>query len=242
MSRAGDLYRLQEIDLALDMRRARLAEVEAALKDDSAAARAREALQRAEAALSQARDAAHLAEAEAQAVGQKMSGVEGTLYGGTVRNPKELLDLQAEAEYLSRRRRELEDRQLEAMVTVETAEAAVTVNQELLDDALVEQSRRIAALEQEKEQVAAGMERRGIEREAAEAQVRRDDRDIYDRLRKNRNGVAVARLVEGNCGACGVAPSAQRIAVALAGEGLVQCGNCERILYVDRAARFSEAE
>ena len=53
----------------------------------------------------------------------------------------------------------------------------------------------------------------------------------YEDIRKRRGGVAIARVAGGNCGACRVGiPEAVRKQAF--GDGLAQCPNCERILYV----------
>jgi uncharacterized protein len=55
-----------------------------------------------------------------------MQTSEASLYGGKIRNPKELQDLQVEIAALKRRTATLEDEQLEAMLAVEDAETQLT--------------------------------------------------------------------------------------------------------------------
>jgi predicted nucleic acid-binding Zn-ribbon protein len=75
------------------------------------------------------------------------------------------------------------------------------------------------------------LDRLAIDREAAEAAVSQDDRQIYQSLRRRKRGMAVARLEDGACSACGVSPSSSRAQAARHDDELTFCGNCERILY-----------
>ena len=54
---------------------------------------------------------------------------------------------------------------------------------------------------------------------------------LYEQVRTAKNGVAITRILEGSCGACGIAPSAARIQEARNNPDPVKCGNCGRILY-----------
>jgi len=240
MSRASSLYRLQEIDLALDSRRTRLGEVEVALQENLEVQEARAALAAAETERANAQKAAMLAELDVQATVEKHGGVQKLLYGGTVRNPKELQDLQNEAAALLRRRSTLEDRQLEAMILLETADARLGKAQDALAAAEADFATRCSSLLAEKSGLEMEIGNREMEREASEAQVLTEDREVYARLRKSKRGVAVARLSRGACSACGVAPSAQRIASARSQGEVIRCGDCDRILFVDSGPQSSD--
>jgi predicted nucleic acid-binding Zn-ribbon protein len=71
------------------------------------------------------------------------------------------------------------------------------------------------------------------EREAMLAPILAADREVYERLRPTKRGRAVSRLDDGNCSACGVAPSSSRGQDARQGNALILCGNCGRILCAD---------
>lgn len=231
MSRASTLFRLQEIDLDLDARLARLAEVEAALADTSALEAIQQQAMSAEARLAEARVAAMQTEHEVQQRSAKIAEVEGELYGGHVTNAKVLRDLQLDVESLKRRRGEAEERQLEALVQMENSEAELRKLQSALSEAENETASRKQRMLEESARLRTAVSRVTGDREAVLASVPADDLEAYQRLRRAKAGRAVARLEEGVCMACGVAPSSSRLQDVRQGAGLIRCGNCERILY-----------
>lgn len=231
MSRVANLYRLQTIDSQLDARRARLEAVRVALSQSAAVEQARGQLTLAESALKQARRDLQDAELAVQSQSAKISDVEARLYGGGVRNPKELQDLQRDAESLKRLRQSLEDRQLDAMGALETAEAAHALAHAALLAAVAEAEHSNAELAKEKRTLEHEIQRLEVEREAAEASLSPEDLRTYGDLRARKRGVAVSRLDDSVCSSCGVAPSSSRIQDARQGNQLIRCGNCERILF-----------
>ncbi len=231
MSRALSLYRLQAIDLDTDRARTRLKEIEAALGDSEALPRARSQLAEAEARLQASSRAAKSAEHAVASHQAKLEQAETALYGGRIRNPKELQDLQNEVEALRRYKPTLEERLLDALVELEEAE--------LLRESLAEEVSRLEALLsakrslliEERERVLADIERLGAEREAALASIADGDQHLYDRLRASRGSMAVALLQDDSCSACGMAQShSERQAIRMGGD-LVCCKHCGRILY-----------
>ena len=73
----------------------------------------------------------HAAEEEAHDQQIKINQAEAHLYGGAVHNPKELLDLQTDIEYLNEHLAGIEDQELDAMLKVKSSQAEVLV---LLED------------------------------------------------------------------------------------------------------------
>ena len=122
MSQPFKLFRLQQLDSQLDQGRGRLREIEATLNDSAALNQAQERASQAEAGLVTAQKTLNRAEENVQAQQIKIEQTEAALYGGKVRNPKELQDLQNESAALKRFLDTLEERQLEALIAVEEAE------------------------------------------------------------------------------------------------------------------------
>jgi predicted nucleic acid-binding Zn-ribbon protein len=223
--------RLQQIDLEMDAGRSRLAEIDRSLASDGGASAARAALDDAKAALAQARAAARALEAEVEAVALKAGDVENALYGGHVTHPKELQDLQDDLGSIKRRRAALEDRLLDAMVEAESGESAEKAALARMGEAEAALQQSHGALAAERSALEAALARMDGDREAAEAHVPTADRELYRALRQRKHGLAVARLEDGACTVCGVAPSSSRAQAARQGNEIIFCGNCERILY-----------
>ncbi len=242
MSRASALYRLQIVDTELDQRRAQLADVEASFAANPAVERAREELAAVRDELASARRAARALDDENQSHSAKIKENEDRLYGGKVRNPRELQDLEADIQALKRRRDELDEKQLEAMEAVEVAERQEAAAGEALSAAEAARADERRDLMKEKDALEALIGKLEGEREAALISVSADDRTTYDSLRRQKGGKAIALLVEGVCGLCGVAPSSSRIQAARQGGELVRCGNCGRILYAERGTGYTSTD
>ncbi len=231
MGRASSLHRLQSLDLQIDHKRARLRAISEILGDSAEVNRSRQALSDADAGLRAARMASRLAEEELAANKAKLEEAEKRLYGGSVHNPKELQDLQAEVESLSRFRSTLEDRLLEAMVDLETAESEQGSAQAALSQASGVTADRDKALVQEQAQLTAELERLRAEREAALENVTQGDLALYTQVRDNRGGLAVALVQDDTCGACGLTVAHSLRQEIRQGDNLVRCIQCGRILY-----------
>jgi len=233
MSRPLILYRLQQVDSQLDEIHARLEEIEAALKDDR---ELRDAAQRQEEAQEKLETAQReLRKAEAQVVDQqaKIAQNQRALYGGKVTNPKELQDLQQESEALQRYLGTLEDRQLESMIALEEAEAqhqaAITAHEE----AQRQSQHAHAELTEERAELQKKAERLQGQREAAVGNAAAEDLQLYEELRRSRGGLAVAKVVDKSCSACGTTLSQALAQAARSPQELNRCDNCQRILYAD---------
>ena len=123
MTPTNDLWLLQETDTALESRRGSLADAESRLgeTEDLAALRERVAELRAAARTAEAEQKD--IELEADALRTKIAAEEAKLYSGSIKNPKELKDLQSEIDQLKRHLSSVEDRDLEALATMDRAEA-----------------------------------------------------------------------------------------------------------------------
>jgi predicted nucleic acid-binding Zn-ribbon protein len=232
MSRAHSLFRLQEIDLALDRNNDRLEEIQRILTDS-------EELQNANANLSQAASTLKEIDAELKnaeyAVETQRSKIEETenaLYGGQIKNPKELQDLQMEVESLQRYLSVLEDRLLDVMVDLEQAEMDHETAQNVVENIEQLQQAEHRDLQTEQQNLLDENERFLIDRDAALASVSGEDLQLYQQIREKRGGIAVARLEkDGTCSICGLSPSASQQQLIRTGTHLEQCKHCRRILY-----------
>jgi hypothetical protein len=231
VSRASSLYRLQELDLAIDRASARLAEIDRLLGGSASVRAARAADEKARAALQLGQ--AGVKEAEHGVAGQraKLETAERALYGGSVHNPKELQDLQADVESLKRHLAVLEDRALETMMALEELEGAGSRAAEALASAETAQRTEHASLAVERQQLLARTSTLQAEREAALAGVAERDLALYSRLRESMGGNALALLRDDSCGACGVGLSAAECQTVRNRPEPVRCHQCGRILY-----------
>jgi uncharacterized protein len=232
MSQPFKLHRLQQIDTQLDQKRLRLAEIELILADDAELQVASRQLQSAESSLQEADRALRRAEADVQAQKVKIEQNEAALYGGKVRNPKELQDLQNESAALKRYLSVLEDRQLEAMIAAEEAETQHEQASSTLSDLKARRIEANAALLGEQTILFKDISRLENERSAAVSTIDQADVQLYEQLRLTRRGVAVAMIQDNACMACGSTLTPGTIQTAQSGGTLTRCTFCGRILYI----------
>jgi predicted nucleic acid-binding Zn-ribbon protein len=231
MSRAFKLFRLQQVDTQLDQHNARLAEIQRILSEDETMRSALLAHEDAEAALRAAQKA--LRESE-ELVKQQQAHIEAnqtSLYSGKVTNPKELQDLQKEAEVLTKRLHELEDIELNAMAAGEEKQAILAKVNETLEALKAQQAVEQRALHSENRQVSEEVARLEGERGSALSGIAEADLDAYESVRKAKRGVGLAKVENGSCSACGAELSAALIQGARSESELVRCDSCKRILY-----------
>ncbi|MEJ2599782.1 MAG: C4-type zinc ribbon domain-containing protein [Anaerolineales bacterium] len=231
MSQTFKLYRLQQVDSQLDRIHARLRQIQAAINDDQALKEAHKNLDQATSQLEAQRKILRQAEEQVRQQRLKIEQTESTLYSGKVRNPKELQDLQNEAAALKRYRSTLEDRQLEAMIAVEEAEATGQEREQALEKEQTDFQEKIAELTQEQGNLSSDLARLEVEREATTRSIETSDLALYEQLRKQRRGIAVAKVSDKACSACGSTLNASLLHAARSQSQIVRCDTCGRILY-----------
>jgi uncharacterized protein len=232
MSQPFKLHRLQLIDSQLDQKRSRLAAIEQILQDDSQLQAAQAVLAKSEQTLGDAQRILRQAEAEVQAQRIKIEQNQAALYGGKIRNPKELQDLQNEAGALKRYLAVLEDRQLETMIVVEDAEAEHDQASAELANLKARRIEDNAALLGEQSALLKDVARLEDERAATVSTIEEADLHLYEELRVSRRGNAVAQIQDNACAACGSTLTPGTIQTARSGGSLTRCTFCGRILYM----------
>jgi uncharacterized protein len=231
MSRMSVLFRLQEIDLELDIHRARLQDIELALGDSPAVNVARQQAAAAREQFNAARVQARSLELEVQTLNAKIAETEKRLYSGTITNPKELRDLEQDLASLRRRGQGIEEQELEAMIAAESAEGQMVAAETQLQQAEAAALQTQGTLLEERQHLQARAAQLGGEREAMHSGILAEDHQLYLRLRQTKHGRALARVAEGSCSACGEEVSSSQLQETRRGATLVRCGCCERILY-----------
>jgi predicted nucleic acid-binding Zn-ribbon protein len=231
MSQPFKLYRLQQIDSQLDRGRNRLHEINKVLQDDAALRQARQNIASSEQKLQSTRKALLSSEWEVNEQHIKIEQSESSLYGGKIRNPKELQDLQNEVAALKRYLTVLEDRQLDDMLALEEAENELEHDKQVMRQVEAQASSQNALLLQEQDNLLKEIQNQETERQAVISSIPREELILYDQLRKMRNGVAVARVTDRACSACGSTLSASLLSTARSANQITRCASCGRILY-----------
>ncbi len=232
MSHAKQLYQLQQVDSELDRAKLRLDEISKTLGNNSVVKNANAKAERATKLLTEAQLALRKAETEVAGQQDKIEKNHKALYGGAVKNPKELEDLQMESEALARYLTTLEDKQLEAMVRQEEREEAMGEAQENLDRVLQEVAAQNKDLTVEQSGLKESVERLKKERDEQAAEIPTDELKIYENLRKSRRGLAVTEVIDNSCAVCGATLTAALTQAARSPTMLAYCSGCGRLLHM----------
>ena len=112
----------------------------------------------------------------------------------------------------------------ETAARLKAAEASMTKDEALL-------ARERSALEADVSDKRTVLEQTARDRSALVPEIDGASRDLFERVLKARQGIAVAKAVEGHCSICHVRLRPQVYHLIVRNEEIVQCDSCQRILY-----------
>lgn len=233
MSVALGLYRLQQVDSRIDQIRLRLKSIDETLQNDFGLRTATEQFTEAEKKLVSAEHEMKKRDAEVESQRIKIQQAEASLYGGAVHNPKELQDLQKDVVSLKRHLETLESRELDSMAVVENAELELKSAAARLENEKSSRSSRNTDLTGEIEILQKDLERLESERKAVSENITPDFFTIYNQLRQQRRGIAVATINDSSCAACGTTLTPSQQQNARSTSQLFHCPTCGRILFAN---------
>ncbi|HEX9333851.1 MAG TPA: C4-type zinc ribbon domain-containing protein [Anaerolineales bacterium] len=233
MSAALGLYRLQQVDSQIDHIQSRLKAIHQLLENDAELRAANNQSETAENQLKEAERLLKQTEQEVEKQRIKLQQTESSLYGGLVHNPKELQDLQKDVVSLKRHLETLEERELEAMVVVETAEKDVQNAKASLARVVADRGDQFRGLTAESETLHKDLERFTSERNAVITDLATKAIQDYEQLRKQRRGIAVTTISEGSCASCGTILTQSLQQSARSASQLFYCPTCGRILFAN---------
>lgn len=229
MTKIHQLFQLQKLDSEIDEKKKRLGEVLKAQKEPSALLAMRKRAEAAATALQTWQNTHAELMLEVKSVTLKAAESETRLYDGSVTNPKELTDLQQEVESLARRKAVVESDIAGAQTNLEASQKEDSVATDELETAVVQWDEQSAHLKTEQNVLALDlhklMQGRKTKAEAIDAASLQE----YERLRKLKNGLAVAGLRVNMCLGCRTTVSANKVKEVDLGHE-VYCGGCDRML------------
>lgn len=230
MNRIDQLATLQDIDIRISENLRSRRAAEARLTDDGSLVAAQQALDLSTQSANEIRARLASLDLETRSITAKIGAVEARLYDGRTINPKELTGLEQDDEMLKRQKSEVEDRTLDAMVELENLEATRAADLARFERINAESSGAATHAHAELESLRQEASKLKAVREQLAAHIPAADLAIYERLRQEKKGRALAHVKGTACEACSVTlPSglASRVRV---GEELSFCTNCGRIL------------
>jgi hypothetical protein len=138
---------------------------------------------------------------------------------------------------------ELETKILEQMEQIEEAEKGLAEHEPEVARLRAERDQKLAAFEDETRARAAELERMRAERERIFAGLSPAVRSLYQRISTRiRDGVAVAEARNASCSACFISLRPQVMSEIRKGQEIIQCDNCNRILFYQHPAAAPQAQ
>jgi len=239
MSRTAELHDLQLVDLALDSRTARIREIDEQTARNEEIEAARAAHEEAQALHAQAQARLKESSHEAEETSHRIKVQEKRLYDGSIKNPKELGQIEEEVGHLKSRLRQLEESVIEAMLEAEDAANKEQKRAEELEAASQEWEQSKAGLLEERDKLLDQTKVLKVKRQRSVTTLPWADLQAYERLRRAKGGIAVAEVKGGLCGGCRVGVPSHILRLARSGNDLVPCPTCGRILFPVGEIKFS---
>ncbi len=231
MSLAGQLYKLQQLDLELQKKQQELSEVENQLSDNKALVAAESRLASQKEQLEDARKKQKSSEWELEDLQEKIRQIDSKLYGGKTKDPKELVNLEKEVKGLKSQTTTKEDALLGLMTQVEELEAKLKTGTEEVERLKREWEQTQETLRPRISEIEIALADLKGERNRLAEQIDSEAFNIYERIRLTR-GQAVVKVERGRCLGCHITVPTSQWQKAKAGD-LIQCNNCSRILYLE---------
>ncbi len=231
MSLPEQLHKLQRIDLDLQRKQQELDEAKNRLSDNKALVAAESRLSSEKEQLADLRTSQKTSEWELEDLQEKARQTNSKLYGGTTKNPKELVNLEKEAAMLKSQISRKEDPLLGLMSQAEETAARVNASAEEFERLKEEWQQTQETLGLRKSEVETVLGRLGETRAGLAKQIDSEVLDLYERIRLTKE-LAVVKIERGRCQGCHITVPTSQWQKAKAGN-IVQCSSCNRILSLE---------
>ena len=232
MTVVQQLYDLVGIDGGLERCRQSIASIDETLADDRQLRERRRAVEAARVVLGRQETVRRDLELSIGSFQEKGKELEEKLYGGSVRNSRELEGMNLELNLLRENQRKQEEELLSALEKIDETERKLGGFEGALreiETSRVQQREQLLTERAQLETESAALEER---RGSVTSQVSVEHLRLYDRLCAARQGQAVARVERGVCRGCRISLPTRVVQQARTSQRLMQCPSCSRILYV----------
>lgn len=224
------LYELQQLDLEIQKEQESLEEINRQLGESEALLKVRLEFVAGEEHLTEISKRQRDLEWEIEDTGSKIAQMQNKLYGGGVKNPKELVSIEQEVGLFKAQLAQKEDALLDIMADVESTQKRLKVNIEQLRVIEEEWQKGQKSLSQQQAVVESHITDLEQRRKELTAAIPRENLELYE-VTRLRRGQAVVKIEQGRCQGCRLTLSTSELQRARAGN-LIQCSTCNRIVYL----------
>ena len=225
------LFQLQRIDSQIDMANKRSSEILLAMQSDTSVMTAKVEHDELISQLNIIKKDLIFITDDTEKNKTRIDQCSHSLYSGGVKNPKELQDLQSEFVSLKKQINELEENQLDKMISQEKIEELISLAEEKLLCSENDFFTKKSLLVSEKENLEVNLVNWEQERMAISGQISETILELYEKLRKSKRGIAVTTLQDGSCFACGTTLTPSQNQAARSQNDLFYCPTCQRIIF-----------
>ncbi|MFA5398846.1 MAG: hypothetical protein WC169_02635 [Dehalococcoidia bacterium] len=230
MSLAKRVFDLQQIELSIQDHVKQLEAMDLRIRHNDQFEQAESALKSAENERAGLEKRYKELDAEAEALRTQLGQIQDKLYGGKIKNPKELVGYEQEATLIKSGLDKKDDVLLDMMEKLETDKVAIKKLKDVCKSAGDAWESEKAELKVQVDKVRDEFKQLEKKRGEMLASIDRDTLATYEAV-KGRKGQAVVKVEQGRCLGCRVTLSVSEMQHAR-GNAIVTCGNCGRILYL----------
>jgi len=230
MSLAKRVFELQQLEFSIQDHIKQLEDMDLRIRHNDQFAQAEAGLKEAEHERDGIQKQYKELDAEAETLRSQIKQISDKLYGGKIKNPKELVGYEQEATLIKASLDKKDDMLLDMMEKLESGRAGIRKLQEACK--IAQSAWESEKIELRTQVDVAKKELSELERKRSEmlASIDKDALAVYEGV-KARKGQAVVKVEQGRCMGCRVTLSVSEMQHAR-GNAIVTCGNCGRILYL----------
>ena len=230
MSLAKRAFELQQVDLLIQSQHKQLEDMDLRLNHNTAVEQAQVSLASAENSCSELEKQYKDLDAEAEALKTNITRINEKLYGGKIKNPKELLSFEQEAGMFKATLSKKDDTLLEMMENIEAYKQGIKKLQEIYTAAASAWDKEKAELQVQSQAIKAELTGLDTKHKEILSALDKDTLAAYEGIR-GRKGIAVVKVEQGRCLGCRVTLSISELQ-RVRGNAIVLCDNCGRIMYL----------
>ncbi len=221
---------MQQVDFTIQQKQERLNKVLADMANNVVVTQAEAKLETQKQALAALKKEQQDLEWQTEDIAGKSKAIEEKLYGGQVKNPKELMALQKELTSFKTQRAALDDKTLELMTRIEEANKNVSAAEGELSQTTAQFQEAQVRFKADQSHLESEIAKLDTQRKTMRPLVDPEILSLYDRLRPDKAGRAIARVEQGMCTGCRISLPMSVVQKVRLGHHLVQCPSCSRIL------------
>lgn len=230
MSLAKKLYELQLTELAIQKQQEILDEINYQISENPALLKAKEEFAVLQHCLDQKEKQQRDLEWETEDLETNIKHLNGRLYDGSIKNPKELVSLEKETGILKARLKQKEEELLDLMADIEKIRNKVSTSRRQLEELEAKWQAECTILTQKQAEVKKQLIELNQKRDSIISEIDPKTMQLYLGLRSHK-GQAVVRVEQGKCQGCHIALPISEWQKVRTGN-LACCSSCGRILFL----------